>query len=38
MHRAPYAAVTSGITFSLHEPREVVQRWERQIAALRDAT
>jgi hypothetical protein len=34
-HLAPYAAVTHGITFALHEPQEVLPRWRRQIAALR---
>jgi hypothetical protein len=38
MHVAPYAAVTSGITFALHEPQAVLPRWQRQIAALRAAT
>jgi hypothetical protein len=33
----PYADVTSGITFSLHEPQAILRRWERQIAALRAA-
>jgi hypothetical protein len=37
MHVAPYADVTSGITFRLHEPEAVRGRWERQIAALRNA-
>jgi hypothetical protein len=37
MHVAPYADVTSGITFSLHEPQAILRRWERQIAALRAA-
>jgi hypothetical protein len=37
-HAAPYADVTSGITFKLHEPDAVLPRWERQIAALRAAT
>jgi hypothetical protein len=32
---APYAAVTSGINFTLHEPSAVLDRWQRQIAALR---
>ena len=36
-HVAPYASVTSGVTFSLHEPEAIVARWERQIAALRAA-
>ena len=38
MHVAPYAAVTSGITFALREPQAVLPRWQRQIAALRAAT
>ena len=38
LHRAPYAAVTSGITFALHEPDAVLPRWQRQITALRAAT
>ena len=38
LHRAPYAAVTSGIIFALHEPDAVLPRWQRQIAALRAAT
>jgi len=32
---APYAAVTSGINFALHQPSAVLERWQRQIAALR---
>jgi hypothetical protein len=35
MHVAPYADVTSGISFALHEPSAVLARWQRQIAALR---
>jgi hypothetical protein len=35
MHRAPYADVTGGISFALHEPSAVLNRWQRQIAALR---
>jgi Pyridoxamine 5'-phosphate oxidase len=38
MHVAPYADVVSGITFELHKPNEVRERWERQIAALRSAS
>jgi hypothetical protein len=38
MHVAPYAAVTGGITFTLHEPSAVLKRWEREIAALRAAS
>jgi hypothetical protein len=37
-HIAPYAAVTSGITFALHEPQAVLPRWQHQIAALRAMT
>jgi hypothetical protein len=36
-HIAPYARVTSGITFSLNDPQAVLPRWQRQIAALRAA-
>src|SRR5262249_32041957 len=36
-HVAPYATVTGGITFALHEPQAVLPRWKRQIAALRAA-
>jgi hypothetical protein len=35
MHVAPYANVTAGISFTLHEPSAVLDRWQRQIAALR---
>ncbi|MFO0996373.1 MAG: pyridoxamine 5'-phosphate oxidase family protein [Alphaproteobacteria bacterium] len=35
MHIAPYADVTTGITFQLHKPGEVLRRWESQIDALR---
>ena len=38
VHAAPYADVTTGITFALHDPVSVRPRWERQIAALRMAT
>jgi hypothetical protein len=38
VHKAPYAAITGGITFALHEPEAVLARWRRQIAALRSAT
>ncbi len=34
-HEAPYADVTSGVTFSLHDPEAVLERWQKQIAALR---
>lgn len=36
-HVAPYATVTGGATFSLHDPQAVFPRWQRQIAALRAA-
>jgi Pyridoxamine 5'-phosphate oxidase len=36
-HVAPYADVTMGITFALHDPDPVLARWQRQIAALREA-
>jgi hypothetical protein len=36
-HVAPYATVTGGITFALHDPQAVLPRWQRQIAALRAA-
>jgi pyridoxamine 5'-phosphate oxidase-like protein len=35
MHVAPYADVTGGIGFALHEPAAVLDRWNREIAALR---
>ena len=38
IHEAPYADVTSGISFTLHEPSAVLARWQREIAALRDAS
>jgi hypothetical protein len=38
VHVAPYADVTGGITFTLHEPTAVLDRWQRQIAALRAAS
>jgi hypothetical protein len=36
-HVAPYASVTGGVTFALHDPQAVLPRWHRQIAALRAA-
>lgn len=36
-HVAPYADVTAGITFALHDLHAVLPRWQRQIAALRAA-
>lgn len=35
LHVAPYASVTSGISFVLHDPPAVLARWQRQIAAFR---
>ena len=37
-HSAPYADVTTGVTFTLHDPEAVLARWQRQIAALREAS
>ena len=37
LHKAPYAEVTTGVTFALHHPEAVLPRWQRQIAALRAA-
>lgn len=34
-HRAPYADVMGGISFRLHDVPETLERWRRQIAALR---
>jgi hypothetical protein len=36
-HVAPYADVTGGVTFALHDPQAALPRWQRQIAALRVA-
>jgi hypothetical protein len=33
---APYATLTSGVTYELHEPEAVIARWERTIQALRE--
>jgi hypothetical protein len=35
-HAVPYATVTSGIGFELHDEGAVLARWERTIALLRD--
>jgi hypothetical protein len=35
IHVAAYADVTGGLTFALHDPPAVLDRWQRQIAALR---
>jgi hypothetical protein len=34
-HVAAYADITGGLTFALHDPPAVLDRWQRQIAALR---
>jgi hypothetical protein len=36
-HIAPYADVTGGVTFALHDPQAALPRWQRQVAALRVA-
>ena len=36
-HAAPYADVSSGIVFQLHQPAAVQPRWQRQLAALQSA-
>jgi hypothetical protein len=33
---APYAVLTSGVTFRLKEPAEVLPRWRETVAALRE--
>lgn len=38
MHVAPYADVTGGIVFRLHQPETVLPRWQRQLAALQRAS
>ena len=38
LHNAPYATVSGGVTFTLHEPQSVQQRWQKQISAIRDAS
>ena len=37
MHKAPYATVSGGVTFALHEPQAVLPRWQKQIDAMRQA-
>jgi hypothetical protein len=37
LHKAPYASVSGGVTFALHEPQSVLQRWQKQIDAMRQA-
>jgi len=36
-HVAPYANLTSGVTFQLRQPEAVLPRWQRQLAALKSA-
>ena len=36
--QAPYATLSSGITYELHQPNEVLERWRRTIEALRHKT
>jgi Pyridoxamine 5'-phosphate oxidase len=38
VHKAPYAAISGGVTFTLHEPQSVLPRWQKQIAAMKTAT
>jgi hypothetical protein len=33
--QAPYATLSSGITYELHKPSEVLERWKRTIQSLR---
>lgn len=35
LHQASYADIVSGVCFKLHDPSEVNQRWQLQIAELR---
>jgi hypothetical protein len=35
LHTVPYAEVTSGVTFALHESSKVLPRWQKQITTLR---
>jgi Pyridoxamine 5''-phosphate oxidase. len=37
IHKAPYATVSGGVTFVLHEPQSVLQRWQKQVDAMRQA-
>lgn len=36
-HVAPYAELTGGLAFRLHQPESVLPRWQRQLRALRRA-
>jgi hypothetical protein len=35
-HKVPYASVITGITFLLNDPETILDRWQRQIKALRE--
>jgi hypothetical protein len=35
-HKVPYANVITGVTFSLNDPQTILERWQRQIKALRE--
>ena len=37
-HRAKYAEVTTGVSYRLHSPNEVLERWAAQISWLRHIT
>jgi hypothetical protein len=37
-HRAKYAEVTTGVSYRLHSPHEVLARWTAQISWLRNIT
>ena len=37
-HRAKYAEVTTGVSYRLHSPNEVLARWAAQISWLRHIT
>jgi hypothetical protein len=37
IHKAPYATVSGGVTFALHEPQSALQRWQKQIESMRQA-
>jgi hypothetical protein len=37
-HRAKYAEVTTGVSYRLHSPTEVLARWAAQISWLRNIT
>lgn len=37
IHKTPYATVSGGITFVLHEPQAVLRRWQKQADEMRRA-